>query len=95
MITIHLTPERLEVDGHARFAAPGHDIVCAAVSALTVNLINSINALTPDRVQADVGDGHTELEIGNLSEGARLLVDSFFIGVSSVADEYPECVRII
>lgn len=95
MITIQITPELLTVDGHACFAEPGRDIVCAAVSALTINLLNSINALTPDTVQADIGDGHIEFGIGNLTEAARLLVDSFFIGVSSVADEHPEYVRII
>ena len=95
MITIQITPELLKVGGHACFDEPGRDIVCAAVSALTINLINSINALTPDNVEVDIGDGHIEFEIGNLTEAARLLVDSFFIGVSSIADEHPEYVRII
>ena len=95
MITIEITPDRLTVDGHACFAKPGKDIVCAAVSALTINLINSINALTPDKVEAEISDGHIEFEIGNLTGAARLLVDSFFIGASSVADEHPEYVRII
>lgn len=94
MITIRITPELLVVDGHARYAEPGHDIVCSAVSALTINLVNSINALTPDKVQAKEEPGHIEIEIRNLTGAARLLVDSFFIGVTSVADEYPEYVRI-
>lgn len=32
--------------------------------------------------------------IGDLSEEGKLLVDSFFIGVCSIADEFPYNVRI-
>ena len=31
-----------DVDGHAGFDDSGHDIVCAAVSALVINTINSV-----------------------------------------------------
>ena len=31
-----------EVSGHAEYADPGMDIVCSAVSALTITVINSV-----------------------------------------------------
>ena len=36
----------IECNGHAGFADYGNDIVCAAVSVLTINLINSIDNFT-------------------------------------------------
>ena len=35
-------------DGHAEYAEPGEDIVCSAVSVLTLNTCNAIEALTED-----------------------------------------------
>ena len=34
MVTVHYHARGLRVDGHAGYAAPGQDIVCAAVSTL-------------------------------------------------------------
>ena len=40
MIKIKIRPEGIRMDGHANCSVNGQDIVCAAVSALTCNLIN-------------------------------------------------------
>lgn len=34
------------IEGHAGYAEPGRDIICAAVSALYLHLMNSIEELT-------------------------------------------------
>ena len=39
-------------EGHAGYAEEGYDIICSAVSALTVNTINSIETLTEDEINA-------------------------------------------
>ena len=94
MIHVEITPRRLSVDGHAGCWEHGKDIVCAAVSALVQNLIGSMKALTEDPVGVQMGPGHVNIEYGDLSERGRLLADSFFLGVCSIADSYPEHVRI-
>ena len=42
MITVLVTPNRIHVSGHANTAPKGSDIVCAAVSALTLTLIRGL-----------------------------------------------------
>ena len=37
-----------KVSGHALFAEAGSDIVCSAVSMLTINTINAIEEFLPD-----------------------------------------------
>lgn len=46
----------LESFGHAQFAEAGNDIVCAAVSILVINTINSIEQFTADGMTLDVKD---------------------------------------
>ena len=49
MITIKITDHSICMNGHAGRKSPdGIDRVCAAVSALTCNLINSLKDLTGD-----------------------------------------------
>lgn len=95
MIVVSISTTNITVDGHAGYAEQGKDIICSAVSVLTFNLIKSIESLTKDKIkyQAD-SPGHINIEFENPSEQSKLLVDSFFIGVSEVATAYPEYVQI-
>lgn len=82
------------VEGHSGYAECGKDIVCAAVSTLTQNLIKSIECLTEDEIAYTICPGQIKIDYKNLSEKAKTLVDSFFIGVSDIAAEYPDYVTI-
>ena len=88
MIVVNITQTGLTVDGHARYAETGNDIICAAVSALAQGLIHSMEALTDDRISYQIRDGHIDLKCGNLSEQGKLLIDSFFIAVSDIQMTY-------
>jgi len=94
LIEVRIRPERMEISGHAGYAELGKDIVCAGVTALMQTLIQSIKDLAGDEIEYRVSPGRAEIEYRNLSEKGKTLVDSFFIGVSMIADEFPECVRV-
>ncbi|MEE0004451.1 MAG: ribosomal-processing cysteine protease Prp, partial [Ligilactobacillus ruminis] len=64
-----------ELSGHADSGEYGQDIVCAAISALTCNLINSLEELTDNRIRADTDSGKTIIEWEHLDERGQLLVD--------------------
>lgn len=95
MIVVHVCTDGLTVDGHADHAETGKDIVCAGVSVLVQSLIYSLESLTEDRIFYQMEPGHTEVRYKDLSEQGRLLVDSFFIGVSTMALAYPEHVKVV
>lgn len=95
MICITKGENLIFVSGHANYAEPGRDIVCAGVSALVQTLIQSLEELTSEEIKYDMKPGAVHIYFGNLSERARLLVDSFFVGVSMIAEEYPLNVKVI
>ena len=95
MIEVTVCPDHVTVNGHARHGPPGGDIVCAAVSALTQTLEESLRALTADPVRIVEDNGYTSIWFKNLSESGKLLVDSFFIGICGIAGSYPECIKIL
>lgn len=94
MIAVSVRKDGITVSGHANYAEAGKDIVCAGVTALVQGLIRSMESLTRDQIQYDITPGRADIYYGNLSEAGSLLVDSFFICVCQIADEFPDHVRI-
>ncbi len=83
--------KRIECKGHAGFDDSGKDIVCAAVSVLTINTMNSIEKFTKDAFVAtqDEKKGIITMEFKEeLSKEADLLLKSFELGVNGIYNEY-------
>lgn len=94
MIAITRHEDGITISGHAHYAEPGKDIVCAGVSVLVQTLIQSIEEITTDKIHYDMQPGMVHIKYGNLSEKGTALVDSFFVGCKMIADEYPDYVRL-
>lgn len=95
MIAVDARKGRITIDGHAGYAEAGKDIVCAGVTALTQTLIKSLEDLTSDSIQYDITSGRADIHFKDLSEAGKLLVDSFFLGICGIAQDFPEHVKII
>ena len=81
----------IECNGHAGFADYGNDIVCSAISVLTINLINSVDSFTEDTfdVSQDEDKGIIVLRFDKEpSHDADLLLKSFELGVESIFQQY-------
>lgn len=94
MIEVNVREDGITVTGHAGYAPPGQDIVCAGISTLTQSLIKSVENLTADRIEYEISPGAADIKYRNLSEKSKTLVDSFFIGVCMIANEYPDYIRV-
>lgn len=95
MIEVNIRKDEVKVSGHANYAVSGSDIVCAGVTALIQTLIKSIEDLTEDKIEYEISPGRVDIKYRDLSEKSQTLVDSFFIGVGMIADEFPDYVRIM
>ena len=94
MIEIIVRKDSIMITGHSQYDQPGRDVVCAGVTALCQTLIRSIEDLTEDTIEYEISPGRADINYGNLSENSKSLVDSFFIGVCMIADEFPDHVRL-
>ena len=75
--------------GHAGYAEAGQDIVCAAVSALIINTVNSLEKFTDDKFDVQEKDGFVSIHFRNdLSERGILLMDSLLLGLTEIAGSY-------
>lgn len=94
MIEILIDKRKICMNGHAGKNINGQDIVCAAISALTCSLINSLQDLTDVNICADTGPGMTTIKWDQLTDDARLLIDSWFLGIAAINREY-NCIKFI
>jgi uncharacterized protein YsxB (DUF464 family) len=94
MIQVKISSTGIQMNGHACRSVNGQDIVCSAISALTCNLINSLEELTDNRIRAETASGKTVIEWEDLDDRGKLLVDSWFIGLTSVNQGY-NCIEFI
>lgn len=91
---------KFALSGHAEAAEYGEDIVCAAVSVLVTNAINSSEHLLGVHIadEADVAPGDVKCEVpalqGQLDDKLQLLFEAMVYGIQQVADSYPDFVRI-
>ena len=86
-----------EVSGHSGYADAGEDIVCAAISALTINCINSIETFTNDEFLLDTDEEAVLIRLifsykpGSKSE---LLIDSLALGLREIENENKEYITL-
>ena len=87
-------------EGHAGYGTEGSDIICAAVSVLVINTLNSIERFTSDKISlvSDEETGMIEFRfIRKPSHDAKLLFKSMVLGLQEIEEdsEYEPYIDII
>ncbi len=79
-----------EIGGHAGYAESGYDIICASVSALSINCINSIEQFTEDDFETECEEetGYLKLMVKSVSVESKLLLDSLALGLVQIKESY-------
>ena len=83
--------------GHAGYAQEGEDIVCAGISALVVNALNSIEKFTKDTqvIETDEAHGVIRMKItGTRSKEAQLLLKSLHLGLTGIESEHGRYIKV-
>ena len=81
----------IDLAGHAGYADYGQDIICAAVSALALNMANSVGEFTHDRFDAGSEEetGHFWFRFtDHISSESRLLMHSLVLGLQNIQSAY-------
>ena len=83
--------ERFSCSGHAGYAEFGQDIVCASISVLVINTVNSIETFTSTAYicEADEESGDIDFRFTeDISPDASLLIESMILGLKEIQNDY-------
>ena len=87
------------IEGHAKFAKPGKDIICAGVSAVSVGTVNAIEELIGLELPASMKNGWLQSDIplqtdSSVNERVQLLLEAMIVMLNSIATSYGKYVVI-
>ncbi|MHB1682446.1 MAG: ribosomal-processing cysteine protease Prp [Bacilli bacterium] len=85
---------RFVVKGHAGSGVPGHDLVCAAVSALTINFVNSVEAICGLTLEHRVKSGFFDLIVTE-DPDVQLLARSLEVGLVKLAEDHGQYIEVV
>lgn len=85
---------RIRVSGHAGYADIGKDIVCAAVSMLVINTINSLEKFSKSCIDVVEKNDTIELSIKEFDSESRVLMKSLVLGLESIEKEYDGYIKL-
>lgn len=91
--------KNISLYGHCDFANSGKDIVCAAVSILYINTINSIEKFTDDVIiTQEMGKGDKQVISAYFKdkpgEKSVLLMDSMMLGLKEIQKSYKKNISV-
>ena len=77
--------------GHAGYATSGQDIVCAGISVLTINTINSLSELAHEELDINTDERKGIIDCRfkkHLSNEGKLLMESMILGLNGIVEDY-------
>lgn len=106
MINVYIYRKRdgitaFELSGHAESGPYGHDLVCAAVSAVSFGAVNAVTELCHINLDIDQGEEGGYLRVtlpSNLErktrEKAMLLLEGMVVSLETIERDYGEFIKI-
>ena len=87
----------IRIEGHAGYAEAGYDIVCAGISVLVINFINSVDSFTKDKfiLNEDEEKGLIEFKFESRpTKEALLLFKSLVLGLEDLENENKDFISL-
>lgn len=108
MINVHVERTRetnritsFTISGHANSGPPGYDIVCAAVSALSIGTVNAVEKLCDVKLPVEAGEkgGYLRCKVTNnlkvdTERDVQLLIEGMLVGLNDIAKQYREFITV-
>lgn len=96
-VTYYRTYNRVTIEGHAGAGPEGHDLVCAAVSAIALTLAGNVSYMESQKAVHDVtirlDDGNAEIQCTpyrRYKDSVAQILRAVCVGFELLATKYPD-----
>ncbi|MBC3797969.1 ribosomal-processing cysteine protease Prp [Acetobacterium paludosum] len=104
MISVNINGKNNEVDevivsGHSGFADQGEDIVCAAVSVLTISILNGLTEIVGRKDLSEmVEEGYVRFTIPKITDEktkmkTETLISTLLLGIRGIKEAYGDYIQ--
>lgn len=94
MIEVRLRRDSLSLSGHAGYGPRGQSIVCAAVSAITLTMIEGLREIAGIGLTEIVESGNVSVKWQKLNDTGKVLIDTWFLGLCHINAQY-NCIQFV
>jgi uncharacterized protein YsxB (DUF464 family) len=88
----------VSLSGHAESVDDGYDMVCSAVSAVSLTIANGITEVLHIKPAISLEDGFLSMDIKSLSlediDKCQILLETMLIGMNSIETNYGDYIRV-
>jgi uncharacterized protein len=86
------------ISGHAGFAEENEDIVCSAISAISLTIVNGITEILKIDIDCTVKDGFLSGDVHKLSseeiDRCQVLLETMLLGLENIKINYSDYIEI-
>ncbi|GBU11318.1 hypothetical protein AwErysi_09340 [Erysipelotrichaceae bacterium] len=86
---------KIEISGHAAYAASGHDIVCAGVSSLVFSTLIYLEKHKLVQMKTLERANHIQAVFDTETEISKHLLQALIEGIQLIQHEYPQRIKIM
>lgn len=87
-----------DINGHAGYDYEGYDIVCSAISALSITISNGITEIVGVKAEISEHEGYLNLDLKDQSqmqvEKCQVLMETMLLGVKNIEDNYRDYIKL-
>ncbi|MDP2812836.1 MAG: ribosomal-processing cysteine protease Prp [Erysipelotrichaceae bacterium] len=100
MIQVHIKITKddhitfMSISGHAKYDVKGKDLVCAAVSAISVGGLNSLVRMAKDTVHDQLSENKIEIQVIKLHETQQNILKTMLYQLETVEYSYSKYIQI-
>ena len=102
MVTVNLEKDfagnicKITVSGHANQAEYGSDIVCSAISVLTISTLNGLIDVAKVKVGYKVKEGYTQILISEgHNEKSDAILKTYELGIEALLEDYGKYLQLV
>lgn len=86
----------IEVSGHANQGKYGQDIVCSAISVLTISTLNGLTDVAKAKVDYKVEEGYTKIVmLEALDEKSDAILKTYELGIEALLEDYGKYLQLV
>ena len=86
------------ISGHAGFAEENEDIVCSAISAISLTIVNGITEILKIDIKCIVKDGFLSGDVHKLSfeeiDRCQVLLETMLLGMKNIEINYSDYIDV-
>ena len=94
MIRVLVSKKQIEIIGHSGYDVIGKDIVCSAVSSITITTINGIISIDKQAISCKYQGDTMTIDIIKDDMVTLKLIDNMVIMLKELAKDYPKNISV-